>query len=354
MRILKMFESLKSVKKRAFTLAEILIVMGIIGLVAAFTLPLLKDVSGSRTWDIQSQDFEAKFYAVLKQMNTKSQLARLDSTEEFVENLQKNMKILNVCTKDELEKCFSKKVSLYDSVKNKPAKPQKLTDLELTSSANFGFADWETNIMGIQFTNGVQALLAYNANDCAPTTNDYSDLYNCVAMIYDVNGNGDPNVVYKASYDIRHFHVSKFGGTYTDCIASGLCIAIAIPSSEGVDCTRLGNSATCQDYTPGTNYAQIAASNHTGSNRNRVVDAGIKCKEMDMKLATLDQVKTLVNGLGKQYMSELAEKYNTRTFASSSYSASTQQVQGYNITTNTFSGIGHVDKITAAVCVANK
>ena len=170
---------LNTLRKAGFTLAEVLIVITIIGVVAAMTLPTLLDVNQEKVWNTSAEVFETKMYQALKMMNIKGELARLDSTEDFVANLQKNMKIAKTCDNEHLDECFTKKISLMQG--KKATKPKNLSGeggYNLTTSANLGHGDWDTNVMGLQFTNGITALLAYNASDCAPTTNSQDNLTN--------------------------------------------------------------------------------------------------------------------------------------------------------------------------------
>ena len=87
---------MKKRKKRAFTLAEVLITLGIIGVVAALTIPTLINNYQTKSWATASQVFEAKFTESLKTMNVQGTLGKYgkyNDTEGFVEELQKHFKI---------------------------------------------------------------------------------------------------------------------------------------------------------------------------------------------------------------------------------------------------------------------
>ena len=57
-------------KKYGFTLAEVLITLGIIGVVAAITIPTLVSNYKQRAWDTAANVFERKLEESLKAMNT--------------------------------------------------------------------------------------------------------------------------------------------------------------------------------------------------------------------------------------------------------------------------------------------
>jgi len=71
-------------ERTAFTLAEVLITLGIIGIVAAMTIPTLIANYQEKSWNTSAQVFERKLEEALKVMNTQQSLAGYSSTESFV------------------------------------------------------------------------------------------------------------------------------------------------------------------------------------------------------------------------------------------------------------------------------
>ena len=61
-------------KIKGFTLSEVLITLGIIGVVAAITIPTLVQNYQTRTWDTSSTVFTRKLEEALKVMNTEQTL----------------------------------------------------------------------------------------------------------------------------------------------------------------------------------------------------------------------------------------------------------------------------------------
>ena len=174
-------------RKFAFTLAEVLITLGIIGVVAAMTIPTLINNYQTKSWNTAASVFEAKFTEALKTMNVQGTLGKYgkyNTTEGFVEELQKHFKITNVCDKDHTMQCFEKTTTVNDKEVDMSA---------IVDASGFGQDDWGTNVMGIQFANGVTGLIAYNPKCTADPHNNQINGSDCFAMVYDTSGFSNPN-----------------------------------------------------------------------------------------------------------------------------------------------------------------
>ena len=147
--------------KRAFTLAEVLITLGIIGVVAALTVPALINNYNTKSWNTATSVFDKKLEDALKTMNAQSTLTGHTTTESFVEELSKHFKTNKICNNDKLLDCFSE-IVYWNSGEAAP----EAVDINLIKTVkNFGQNDWKTNIVGVQFANGTSALIAYNPTD---------------------------------------------------------------------------------------------------------------------------------------------------------------------------------------------
>ena len=190
----------------AFTLAEVLITLGIIGVVAALTIPTLVSNYKQRAWDTAANVFERKLEESLKAMNTQQTLAGYRNTADFVSELSKHFKITRVCKNDDLLTCFEDKVMWGAG----DADPEEVDMANIKTASHFGQEDWDTDIIGVQFANGTTGLVAYNP-DC--TQNPYSNQVtgtSCLALLYDTDGFKTPNTSGK---DLRSINVSKLGRT---------------------------------------------------------------------------------------------------------------------------------------------
>ena len=191
-------------KKTGFTLAEVLITLGIIGVVAAITIPTLVSNYKQRAWDTAANVFEKKLEESLKTMNTQQTLAGYSNTADFVNELSKHFKITRVCKNDDLLTCFEDKVMWGAG----DADPEEVDMAEVKTASHFGQEDWDTEIIGVQFANGTTGLVAYNP-DCSQ--NPYSNQVtgtSCLALLYDTDGFKTPNTSGK---DLRSINVSKLG-----------------------------------------------------------------------------------------------------------------------------------------------
>ncbi len=187
-------------KKKAFTLAEVLITLGIIGVVAAMTIPTLVANYNTKSWNTAATVFESKLGEALKVMNSQQTLAGHTSTESFVEELSKHFKISKTCSNNELSKCFEEQIGGLENIVdilNPTETSSSNNSLDVTvlkTAISLGQPKWTTNTVGVQFANGVTAVLAYNDFDCMqdPYSNTINGL-NCISAIYDVSGFKSPN-----------------------------------------------------------------------------------------------------------------------------------------------------------------
>lgn len=189
--------------KRAFTLAEVLITLAIIGVVAVLTIPVLFNEYQQKAWDSSAMVFEKRLAEALRVMNTQQVLAGYKTTEDFVNELSKHMKITKICSSDKLQECMSDEVywEILTLKNNKDwsgmEEPDYDTDAidatSLKTAAKLGQLDWDTETVGVQFNNGTNALIAYNPL-CKedPYANQYNGL-GCVAVVYDTTGFKLPN-----------------------------------------------------------------------------------------------------------------------------------------------------------------
>ena len=173
-------------RKNAFTLAEVLITLAVIGIVAALTIPGLVKNHNEKAWATAQDVFTKKLEIAMKAMNTDGTLTGYNTTTSFLNALKKNIKITKVCT-DDVTKCFSKEV-----IWNEGEEPVEVTNTAVTYDDSQG-QDWAETV-GVQFANGVTALMAYNKNCTSdPFNNQFAASASCVGIIYDVQGHKSPN-----------------------------------------------------------------------------------------------------------------------------------------------------------------
>ena len=200
-----------NIKKTAFTLAEVLITITLIGIVAAMTIPTLISNYQQKAWDEASQVFEIKLEEALKTMNTQQVLAGYKSTSNFVNALSKYFKITKICANNDILSCFEDKVIWGDT---------EVDMSGITAASHLGQKDWDTETIGVQFANGVTGVIAYNP-DCKqdPYSNQIVGT-SCLALLYDVTGYKKPNT---QSKDLNEINVLGLGGEDCTFEVDGIC-----------------------------------------------------------------------------------------------------------------------------------
>lgn len=228
-----------------FTLAEVLITLGIIGVVAAMTIPTLMVDINTKQWSTAADVFEKKFTEALKNMNTAQTLAGHTTTESFVEELSKHFKTNKICKNNKLQDCFAETVFWGAG----EATPEEVDLTSVTTASGFGQTEWGTNIVGLQFANGVSALIAYNpitTGDKACTQDPFSNQVtgvNCYAMLYDTSGFKSPNTSGKdlGGINIKQLGRSCFATVGSLCFASEPIIAGPVSLAECEEMKASGN-----------------------------------------------------------------------------------------------------------------
>ena len=188
---------------KGFTLAEVLITLAIIGVVAALTIPTLIQNYQEKAWDTASEVFQRRLGEALKVMNVQGTLAGYKTTEEFVNELSKHIKITRICDNDDITTCFADKVT-WDG--------EEVEMSKIKTSKNFGKDDWNTNTVAVQFANGVNGVIAYNPTETCkqdPYSNQITGT-SCLAILYDVDGFKNPNTEGK---DLKNLNVTSLGGS---------------------------------------------------------------------------------------------------------------------------------------------
>ena len=198
-------------KQYGFTLAEVLITLAIIGVVAAMTIPTLIANYQERAWNTSAEVFVRKLEEALKTMNTQQTLAGYSNTADFVAALGKHFKITRVCQNDDIMSCFEDKVIWGN---------EEVDMTKIKNAKNFGQDDWDTELIGVQFANGTTGIIAYNP-ECKenPYTNQFTGT-SCLAILYDTTGFKTPNTQQK---DLRGINVLSLGGSNCAFEINGTC-----------------------------------------------------------------------------------------------------------------------------------
>ncbi|MFI3300439.1 MAG: type II secretion system protein [Candidatus Gastranaerophilales bacterium] len=182
-------------KRSAFTLAEVLITLGIIGVVSAMTIPNLVSNYQYKALDTKKTLFQERLYEAMNQMRFHEKLTGYSDAEDFVAELGKYLKINETCDLTDMTDCFPDvAISSCD---------EKVYVEDLKTGEDFAAdvlnRDYTSDNVGIVLADGTKAIINYDL-DC-----EWLDPYEsglnryeatqCVAIIADMNGNAGKNMV---------------------------------------------------------------------------------------------------------------------------------------------------------------
>ena len=296
------------IKKRnavrcAMTLAEVLIVIGVIGVVAALTVPTLVGEINERMNTEKQVNIVDKVTKAMEMMKVHGDLGKFDSTEQFVDSLQKYLKISKRCDSDHLTECWP-----TNTVRNMA---DKVFDVSTAKTGDkLGFKTrTEDKTVGLILVDGSSIILTYDTSSMGKEQMDRSkaspmtlpigsknktypgyttDVTSAIAFVMDVNGNAGPNseALNGKQYDIRSFRGAHFG---TDADAGSGCLGSIVNKT----CVYILPS-----YEP-ENCTEAYASKYCGTSSGYVLDywAGAKkaCDEINMTLTDPTNLSTILS-----------------------------------------------------------
>lgn len=302
------------IRKKAFTLAEVLITMTIIGIVTALLLPTVVQHIQEKSWNSSAEVFEKKLEESLKVMNSQGVLAGYRTTEAFVQRLSQFMKISKICDNNHLKDCFESKIKQTDN-SSTPIDKMK-------TSLTVAPEDWGTNTVGVNFGNGVIGLLVYNPNCVQDQFSNNVSVRDCVAIAYDVNGPGKPNTVSK---DVRTYNTTgvvgligstliekvPFNCSFSDGLLGVDFITVEASDSKAVDYTGQ------KSYSEGPLNFQFNAS--ADGTKMTFALAKLTCESKGLRIPHSSELNSLYKASKSGLISSFAsEDYWASTFGSSS------------------------------------
>ncbi len=240
----------KSVKKAAFTLAEVLITLGIIGVVAAVSMPILIQNINERVNSEREANIAQKITQAMEQMRAHGLLnTQYASTDAFVDELQNYLKIAKRCDSAHIAECWpTAKVIDTNGEEYDVSKAKTGKDLQIKKSVNSETKTSDTSNVGLVLADGGAIILNYfNPNSTSydvgsrvtaskksltvggGKTKEFAyttDVTSIIDYVVDVNGKSGPNSQQAdKKNDIRSFNVAKFGtGCSGTKLSDGTCV----------------------------------------------------------------------------------------------------------------------------------
>ena len=263
--------------RAAFTLAEVLITLAVIGIVAALTLPGLIQNHNEKAWSTAKDLWEKKLTETVRRMNTDGVMTGHDTTEDFMDTFKQYMKVIKTCDNTDINKCYSPKVVTT----GKNDDPMEIETDSLTSASSMGLKEWQTNTNTMSFVvaDGTTVIMAYQP-ECpyADPIEDTGSQVSCMAYMVDVNGKKGPNRVGK---DIQ--------------LSSGVAFSTC-DNPIGDMCWSTEFAPTAIDTCNDTTYDQNGSVNSYCST-NYWAGAIKACKDKGMELPTRAQLAQLASEL---------------------------------------------------------
>ena len=269
-------------QKTGFTLAEVLITLGIIGVVAVLILPGLSENITERINSNRQANIAYKITQATDVMKALGLLANnYQSTDDFVDELQKHLSIAKRCDAAHITECWpTEKVTASDGKIFEVSKAKIGKNLNIKSNTS--------NNVGLILADGASIILTYNqsgngldvgdkligefktlpvgfgkSQEFAYTTSSTG----FIDFVMDVNGKKGPNseTINNKFHDIRSFKAASF---------SKGCTGADIP---GIGCV----------VNLGTSYASTAVSRWDGAKK--------ACNDISMSLPDISTLKNVWN-----------------------------------------------------------
>ena len=273
-------------KRFGFTLAEVLITLAIIGVVATMTIPTLVADYQKKSWETSRDVFNRKLTEALRVMNVQQTIANKGDTINFVNELSKHFKITKICSNDKLQDCFNSEVVWGDET----------VDMSKVKKAKHFGLEWDSDLIGVQFANGTTGLVAYNPDCTGDPYNNRFEGTGCTSILYDTSGFKSPNTNGK---DINNFGaITSLGGSTCAFEVNGKCFTAPFyPEPHKWNaCTESGKSEDAEDKAFMAKYDLDYCMNSTIGTDDYWAGAVDACGGTD-KMPTMEDLAALANQL---------------------------------------------------------
>lgn len=262
---------------KAFTLSEVLITLGIIGVIAAITMPAITANVTERINSYRQANIAYKVTQATDKMKALGLLKSYSSTDDFVDELQKHLKIAKRCDAAHLTECWpTEKVITSEG--------EEFDVKEAKTGKNLNIQSNKSNNVGLILADGASIILTYNqdsdgmdigdaiaaqpktlpvgfgkSKDFAYTTSSTA----AIDFVMDVNGAKGPNseTIDNKYHDIRSFKAARFSTACAGTRIDGIGCIVNLGTSYDCDASNRWDCAmkACTDIgmeLPGTSTLQ--------------------------------------------------------------------------------------------------
>ena len=265
-------------KAAAFTLAEVLITLAVIGIVAALTLPGLIQNHNEKAWSTAKDLWEKKLTETVRRMNIDGVMTGHDTTEDFMNTFKNYMKVIKTCDNTDINKCYSPKIVQTGS----DSEPIEVETSDLKTAEKLG-NEWGTRTMSFVVADGTTAIFAYNPNCAyADPIEDTGSQVSCMAYMVDVNGKKGPNRVGDDIALKGQISLSNCDNPIGDmCFSTDFAANRAINTCDGSEYEDLDSYGSSNSYCANNYWA----------------GAKLSCQDKGMELPTRAQLAQLASEL---------------------------------------------------------
>lgn len=180
----------------AFTLAESLITVGIVGVVAAIIIPAVMQNVQDYAFAKAKENSLMKIKEATSEMKSNDVLAGYTTNSSFVDEFEKYMTVVKRCDSSNLGGCFATTF--------KKANGSSLNISTFSSGTGLSPKNIADNTIGLMLKNGTTILFSLRdstkvgtACDRIDPVNNTSDTTGCMSFLYDINGFKGPNQIGK-------------------------------------------------------------------------------------------------------------------------------------------------------------
>ena len=188
--------SLSRGEGKGFTLAEVLITLGIIGVVAAIILSSVISNAQNKQYEAGRKRIHYNIREAVKILQTEDNFLSAPDTKDFVENyLSKKLSIAKTCEVNKMKNC---------GIETDSGKVKSLAGTNITLNAeHFKYLEQNGTVYAATLNNGNSLNIFYNPNCTNSNTKNSNGGYFytmntiCMNVVYDLNGLAKPNQVGK-------------------------------------------------------------------------------------------------------------------------------------------------------------
>lgn len=201
-----MIKNFSTHKKFGFTMAEAVLAIGIIGVLAAISMPTLINTYRRIVLENAEKKEAATLSQAMTMLSLRSPRLRYATTQAFVEELQEYLKINKICNSNNIKNCWpTEKIELQDNSSYAIANA-KTNNVFLMNNVDpdGNTADYANDNVAFITHNGMHVLINFNRN-CNPNEGDMNR--SCYVALVDLNGEKCPN---KVGEDIKVINARGF------------------------------------------------------------------------------------------------------------------------------------------------